>query len=96
MENANPKKKPVDNSMAAQRSKVLTMLRNAPRDTYRFRAAGISHPSARVKELIEDGYGIESSRITTADEFGHPHDGVAYYELVSEPEAADDLQSPTH
>ncbi|KVZ52984.1 helix-turn-helix domain-containing protein [Burkholderia ubonensis] len=82
-------KKQADNSLAAQRAKVLTMLRNAPRDTYRLRAAGVSHPAARIKELIAHGYGIESSRITTADEFGFIHRGVAYYELVTEPTGAD-------
>ncbi|WP_430226825.1 helix-turn-helix domain-containing protein [Paraburkholderia tropica] len=74
-----------DNSLAAQRATVLSMLRNAPRDTYRLRAAGISHPAARVRELIAHGYRIESSRITIADEFGFLHRGVAYYALASEP-----------
>lgn len=74
-----------DNSLAAQRATVLAMLRNAPRDTYRLRAAGISHPAARVRELIARGYSIESARVTAYDSDGYEHQRVAYYVLKSEP-----------
>ena len=87
--------KHVDNSLAAQRAKVLSMLRIRPRHTYSLRDEGISHPAARVRELVAAGYGISAGRITCADAAGYLHRGVAIYELVSEPTAAD-AHSPAH
>ncbi|WP_175920753.1 helix-turn-helix domain-containing protein [Burkholderia pyrrocinia] len=74
-----------DNSLAAQRAKVLAMLRRAPRSTYELRAQGVSHPSARVLELRVLGCEIESSRVVAVDSAGFLHAGVARYSLTFEP-----------
>ena len=72
-------------STAAQLTKALELLRRRQHHTYEFRARGISHPAARVKDLIARGYVITSSRITTVDAEAFEHRNVALYELVSEP-----------
>lgn len=71
---------------AAQLKKTLELLRIRQRHTYEFRTCGISHPAARVKDLIARGYVIASSRITTVDAESFEHRNVALYELLSEPE----------
>lgn len=70
---------------AAQLKKALELLRIRQRHTYEFRACGISHPAARVKDLVARGFVITSSRITTVDAEAFEHRNVALYELVSEP-----------
>lgn len=72
-------------STAAQLTKALELLRRRQHHTYEFRARGISHPAARVKDLIARGYVITASRITTVDAESFEHRNVALYELVSEP-----------
>nr|WP_145546375.1 helix-turn-helix domain-containing protein [Variovorax boronicumulans] len=70
---------------AAQLRRALELLRTNQRHTYEFRKLGISHPAARVKDLIAQGFVITASRITTVDAEGFEHRRVALYELVSEP-----------
>lgn len=72
-------------SKTAQLVKAAEMLSRRPHHTYEFRVCGISHPAARVKDLIARGYVITSSRITTVDAEAFVHRNVALYELVSEP-----------
>lgn len=74
-------------STTAQLAKLLEMLRVQQRNTYECRSRGISHPAARVKDLIALGCVITSSRITTVDAAGFAHRNVALYSLLSEPEA---------
>lgn len=69
---------------SAQCAKALALLRAAPRHTYDFRAAGVSHPAARIGELIGMGFSIEVARIDCTDSAGFFHRGVALYWLVSE------------
>lgn len=69
---------------SAQCAKALAMLRTAPRHTYDFRAAGVSHPAARIGELIDMGFCIEVARIDCTDSAGFFHHGVALYRLVSD------------
>jgi hypothetical protein len=73
---------------------VLDALRLSPKHTYWFRERGNSHPAARVGELIEMGFKIETHRVTAADSDGFLHRGVALYELISErtPDLVDQMQ----
>lgn len=68
-------------SKAAQRVLCMRLLAIRPRHTYELRRLGISHPAARIQELIEQGEPIASSRITTVDGDGLLHRGVALYSL---------------
>lgn len=68
-------------SKAAQRVLCMRLLSIRPRHTYELRQLGISHPAARIQELIEQGELISSSRITTVDGDGFLHRGVALYSL---------------
>ncbi|KVZ56563.1 hypothetical protein WL21_06575 [Burkholderia ubonensis] len=74
-----------DNSATAQRRITLALLKRGPRSTYELRRHGISHPAARVGELIADGHNITSARITGVDSDGFLHRNIALYELLSEP-----------
>ncbi|MFD1558681.1 helix-turn-helix domain-containing protein [Paraburkholderia silviterrae] len=82
---ANGRAKRSDNSVQAQRLKMLAMLRRQPRSTYEFRRQGVSHPAQRIKELIALGCDIKSTRVTTVDGDGFSHPRVAMYELKFEP-----------
>jgi hypothetical protein len=70
-------------SKAAQRILCLHLLAMRDRHTYELRQLGISHPAARIQELIEQGEPITSSRITTVDGDGFLHRGVALYSLTT-------------
>ncbi|CAG2136154.1 helix-turn-helix domain-containing protein [Cupriavidus numazuensis] len=72
-----------DMSSEAQRKRVLEHLRSSPKTTYNLRALGISHPAARVRELLALGYRILVERITAVDSDGFIHHGVARYSLRS-------------
>ena len=72
----------------AQIQRLLKLLKNRPHHTYDLRSKGISHPAGRVKNLIQRGYVISTTRITTTDSDGYTHVNVALYSLVSEPEAS--------
>lgn len=78
-----------DMSSAAQRKRILEYLRAGPQTTYSLRARGISHPAMRIKELIGDGYLIDSSPVTAIDSDGFAHCGVALYSLYGEPATRD-------
>ena len=60
---------------AAQRAKLLGMLRRAPVDTLQARAVGIMHPGGRVLELREAGNEIITTRLQNR---------VGVYHLVRE------------
>lgn len=64
------------------------LLRVRARHTYELRRHGISHPAARVLDLIKRGYVIASNRITTVDGDGFRHVNVALYSLTGEPKEA--------
>ncbi len=70
----------------AQITRLIEMLRRRPHHTYELRACGISHPAGRVLDMERRGFRIGSSRITTVDSAGYAHIGVAYYDLIAEPE----------
>lgn len=77
-------------STAVQLAKLLARLRARPHHTYELRQCGISHPAGRVLNLIEQGYAIESARVTSTDPDGFTHHGVALYSLIGEPEGTHD------
>ncbi|MFC7411584.1 helix-turn-helix domain-containing protein [Hydrogenophaga atypica] len=73
----------------AQVQLLLAMLLLANRGTYELRAAGISHPAGRVRELRRRGFVIETHLVAAVDSDSFVHQRVAYYELVSEPTMAE-------
>ncbi|NIF69599.1 hypothetical protein F3J16_05240 [Burkholderia sp. Ap-962] len=73
-----------DMSAAAQRARVLEFLRAAPQTTYSLRRRGISHPSARVRELVAAGHEISATLVSAVDSDGFLHRGVARYCLDKE------------
>ena len=75
---------------AAQRARLLALLRIAPRTTHELRAHGVSHPAGRVHDLQKCGFRIDSSRVTTVDSDGYVHAGVARYQLLESPPTPSD------
>lgn len=75
-----------DNSKATQRRTILKVLRERSASTFDFRQMGIVSPAPRIKELREQGYQIETTRIRSLDHTGQPHGGVALYRLINEPD----------
>lgn len=71
---------------SVQIKKLALLLAMRPHHTYELRKLGISHPAGRVQDLEEQGYVIESSRVTVVDENGFTHPGVARYSLISKPQ----------
>lgn len=69
----------------AQIALTLTMLRLANRGNYELRAAGISHPAGRVRELRGRGCIIETHLVTAVDSDSFAHERVALYALIEEP-----------
>lgn len=70
----------------AQICRLLDCLRLRPHHTHELRRLGISHPAGRIGDLLERGYTLTSSRITTVDSDGYMHVRAALYELLSEPD----------
>lgn len=70
------------NSAAAQRARILEQLRRGPLSTLAARAElDVLHPAARIMELREEGYCIETLRTLEHSACGRPH-RVARYVLV--------------
>lgn len=78
-----------DMSASAQRKRVLEHLRVGSQTTYSLRKRGISHPAARVRELIALGHLITSSPVVAYDSDGFEHRNVALYSLTGELELVD-------
>lgn len=76
-------------SSEAQRARLLARLKAGPIDTITARRElNILMPAARIKELREAGFPIETQRITLIDDHGRNHSGIALYYLRTNPEAA--------
>ncbi len=74
---------------AAQRDRIIALLRMRPHNGYELRRAGCYQAPTRIWELIHRfGFHIDSSRVTVVDRDGFTHPGVALYALISEPGAA--------
>ena len=78
-------------SKDAQIERMLALLQRGPRHTHELRRHGISHPAARVLDLVQRGWNIASDRISTVDSDGFTHNRVARYSLISKPAAASAL-----
>jgi hypothetical protein len=85
-------RKEQDMSAAAQRARVLEHLRAGHQTTYSLRKRGISHPAARVRELIALGHQIASSPVIAYDSDGYAHRNVALYSLMGELELVGELE----
>lgn len=72
-----------DTSSRSQRARVLATLIEAGsegRTTVQLRRdLDVMQPAARVKELTERGYIIDSKRVTAETKAGHEHHNVARY-----------------
>lgn len=71
-----------DTSTENQQNIVLMALRDSPKTTIELRHDyGVMMPAARVKELREQGYRIDTVRITSLTPDGIKHSKVARYVL---------------
>lgn len=71
----------------AQRQRTIDALRVRPQTTYDLRRMGIYQAPARIKELRDRGYDIETQLVDLYDRDGYLHPRCALYELIGEPEA---------
>lgn len=72
-----------DYSITEQQKRVLQALREAPQSTLSLRSQfNIMHPGARIQELRDTGYRIDTVRQTRVDDYGRKHPAVAVYVLV--------------
>lgn len=76
----------ISNATEAQILRLRDYLRHRSCHTHELRRVGISHPAGRVQDLINRGFTITTSRVTTVDTDGYTHHGVALYSLIAEPE----------
>ena len=66
-----------------QHRRVLEALREAPQSTFDLRSRyNIMHPGARIQELRDTGYRIDTIRQARFDDYGRKHPAVALYVLV--------------
>ena len=73
---------------AAQRDRMVEMLRIGEKTTFDFRRAGIMQSSTRIFELRALGYSITTTRRDLFDADWYRHKRVAVYALVGEPDVA--------
>ena len=78
-----------DHTISEQQERVLHALREAPQSTFSLRSRyNVMMPAARIKELRDMGYQIETIRQTRVDDYGRKHPAVALYVLVEERKCA--------
>ncbi|AZG85160.1 hypothetical protein N032_05525 [Pseudomonas syringae pv. pisi str. PP1] len=76
-------------SINAQNARFIQRLRLGSIDTFTaMRELNICRPGARICDLRNAGYRIDTARIVLTDEWGRTHRGVALYTLMSEPRFA--------
>jgi hypothetical protein len=80
-------------SAHTQRMQILAHLRLGSNNTFEFRDKGHPSPAPRIRELRLMGFDIFSLREDVKAANGHLHKRVARYFLISEPLAANDLNS---
>ena len=74
-----------DTSAQNQRNVVLMALRESPKTTIELRDNfGVMMPAARIKELRQQGYKIDTLRLTCFTADGIKHSKVAKYVLRGE------------
>ena len=78
-----------DHTISEQQERVLHALREGPQSTFTLRSRyNVMMPAARIKELRDMGYQIETIRQTRVDDYGRKHPAVALYVLVEERKCA--------
>lgn len=74
-----------DYSVTEQQRRVLEALRESPKSTFDLRSRyNVMMPAARIKELRDMGYRIDTIRQSGDYDYGRKHPGVAIYVLVPE------------
>ena len=74
-----------DYSVTEQQRRVLHALREGPQSTFSLRSRyNVMMPAARIKELRDMGYQIDTIRQSGDDDYGRKHPGVAIYVLLPE------------
>lgn len=70
-------------SPGVQSARLLDRLQLGPVDTFGImRELNICRPSARISELRSAGHAIRTHRISTIDDQGRTHQGIALYYLT--------------
>jgi hypothetical protein len=78
-----------DYATTEQQKRVLHALREGPQSTFDLRSRyNVMMPAARIKELRDMGYQIDTIRQTRVDDYGRKHPAVALYVLVEERKCA--------
>lgn len=77
----------------AQRAKLLALLRIGPQTTYSLRKHGLAQCAARVWDLRQAGYNINTESVMAIDSDGFNHVRVARYSLVQGKKDDIDVQS---
>lgn len=75
-----PHYNPASTDTHSQRAKILELLAERPRNTFEFRENGIMHPSARISELRDKGYNIQTVKVNQQHST-YKHKNVALYVL---------------
>jgi hypothetical protein len=70
-----------DTESQHQRDAIIRALFHESRNTFEFRAIGITSAAPRIKELRDAGWDIRTSRETATDTAGVKHHGIARYSL---------------
>jgi hypothetical protein len=70
-----------DTECQHQRDAIIRALYRESRNTFEFRAIGITSAAPRIKELRDAGWDIRTSRETATDMAGVKHSGIARYSL---------------
>lgn len=77
-----------DTSLANQQAIVLSALRKESQHTSTLRSDyGVMHPAARIQELKEMGYRIDTVRVSVITPDGVKHRAVAKYFLIPSDDA---------
>ena len=71
-----------DTSTQTQYDAIIRALFRESRNTFEFRAMGITSAAPRIKELRDVGWDIRSIRESAIDSAGVKHHGIARYYLV--------------
>jgi hypothetical protein len=78
-----------DYTTTEQQKRVPQALREGPQSTFDLRSRyNVMMPAARIKELRDMGYQIDTIRQTRVDDYGRKHPAVALYVLVEERKCA--------